>query len=153
VDADSRRVVTVVEMLSPANKSTGKDGEAYLAKRQDYLRTHTNLVEIDFLRRGRRPPVEVPMPRADYYIIVCRGIDYPQAGVWPLSVRDRLPPIPIPLDPGVISVKLELEPCFQKAYEEGRYDLDVNYEEPPTAPLAEPDATWAKELIRSSRGK
>jgi uncharacterized protein DUF4058 len=153
IDAKDRRVVTVVEMLSPANKTVGKDGEAYLTKRHEYLRSHTNLVEIDLLRRGRRPPVERPLPPADYYIIVCRGVDFPQAGLWPLSVRDRLPTIPIPLDPGVEPVRLELEPCVQRVYDEARFDEDVNYDEPPTVPLAESDATWAKELIRSRRGK
>src|SRR6476619_3458534 len=48
----SNRVVTVIELLSPSNKATGTDREAYLAKREEYLATGTNLVEIDLLRGG-----------------------------------------------------------------------------------------------------
>ena len=47
MEAQSDRVVTVVELLSPANKRNSDDREAYLAKRNEYLAIGTNLVEID----------------------------------------------------------------------------------------------------------
>src|SRR5208283_2462701 len=75
VDVHQLRVVTVIELLSPANKSTGPDGDAYLAKRQEYLASLTNLVAMDFLRTGRRPPTAASRPAADYYIIVSQAID------------------------------------------------------------------------------
>ena len=40
----SERVVTVIELLSPANKTPGEDYEAYLSKRNEYFATGTNLV-------------------------------------------------------------------------------------------------------------
>jgi hypothetical protein len=151
LDAHDRRVVTVVEMLSPANKSVGKDGDAYLAKRQEYLQARTNLVEIDLLRRGSRPPVQGQVPPADYYIIVCRGVDYPDAAVWPLTVRDPLPAIPIPLDPAVVPVMLDLRPCLDRAYDEGRLDEDIDYSRPPAPPLTESDAVWSRKLLDAKR--
>src|SRR5436190_66443 len=48
-DGHDRRVVTVIELLSPSNKDSGGDRDAYLAKRNEYLATGTNLVEIDLL--------------------------------------------------------------------------------------------------------
>lgn len=146
VDALGARVVTVVEMLSPGNKS-GENRELYLVKRQEYFRSGTNLVEIDFLRNGLRPPVQRPLPPASYYIMISRAIDYPQAGVWPLTLRDPLPRIPVPLDAQVEPVFLALRPCLDRAYEEGCYERDIDYDQAPIPPLAAPDATWARELL------
>ncbi len=101
VDARNHRVVTAVELLSPADKTPGRDRDAYLNKRDDYLASQVNLVEMDLLRAGERPPVVGTVPPADYYFLVCRHFDFPQAGVWPLSVRDPLPSLPMPLNPDV----------------------------------------------------
>jgi hypothetical protein len=148
IDRQSRRVVTVIELLSPANKNPGEDREAYVAKRNEYLATGTNLVEVDLLRTGERLPLGEPAPPpADYYILVCRANEFPKAGVWPLSVRDPLPAIPVPLNPQDQPVLLPLKPCLDRAYDEAPYSREVNYAEPPDPPLPEPDATWARELL------
>ena len=140
VDAMSHRVITVVELLSPANKSSGRDGDAYLAKREEYLSSEVNLVEMDLLRTGNRPPTATPIPCADYYIMVSPAVDYPNAGLWPITVRDTLPPIPVPLQPQDAPLMLALQPIFTEAYDGGRYGDEINYDEPPVPPLNEPDA-------------
>src|SRR5262249_19691741 len=53
---DGGEIVTVVELLSRANKYAGEDREQYIGKRNDLLRSRTNLVEIDLLRGGPRMP-------------------------------------------------------------------------------------------------
>src|SRR6185437_12958037 len=46
VDSEERRIVTVIEVLSPANKTTTGTGEAYRMKREEYIGGGLNLVEI-----------------------------------------------------------------------------------------------------------
>lgn len=147
VDTRGHRVVTILELLSPANKAAGRDRDGYLAKRQEYFRGGTNLVEIDLLRNGTRPPAEPPLAPADYYVLVSRATDYPVAKVWPFSVRDPLPPVPVPLNPPDPPVMLALRPCLDRAYDEARFGDEIDYDQPPTPPLREPDATWARELL------
>jgi uncharacterized protein DUF4058 len=53
-----RELVTVVELLSPANKYAGPDREQYLAKRMELPNGPVHLVEIDLLRGG--PPLPAP---------------------------------------------------------------------------------------------
>jgi len=148
IDRQNRRVVTVIELLSPSNKDTSLDREDYLHKRNEYLATGTNLVEIDLLRAGERLPLGEPPPvPADYYILVSRAVDFPRAGVWPFSVRDSFPISAVPLGPGEDPVPLDLKPCLDRAYDEARYAAELDYTRPPTPPLREPDATWARDLL------
>jgi hypothetical protein len=151
VDARGKRVVTVIEMLSPANKSRGVDHEAYLVKRQEYLQSGTNLVEIDLLRGGQRAPVEGGHAPCDYCILVSRAVEFPRAGIWRLTIRDPLPRIPIPLDPGVEDVWIALQECFEVVCERGRYDEDIDYRQmPPPPTMSDDDAAWVCELLAAA---
>lgn len=51
--AEPSRVVTVIEILSPSNKTSGSQGrQLYLAKQKEILASPTHLMEIDLLRTG-----------------------------------------------------------------------------------------------------
>jgi hypothetical protein len=142
-----RRVVTVIELLSPVNKRPGKGREEYLEKRQEVLKSKVHLVEIDLLRRWPRMPFQERVPAADYIIMVSRRERRPVCDVWPIWVRQQLPVIPIPLlrpDPDVV---LDMGAALQTAYQRARYDLRIDYRQPPTPPLSEADAEWAAALI------
>lgn len=150
LDRRRRRIVTVFEILSPSNKTKTGNGIAYRAKRADYLASDVNLVEIDMHREGERPPLQHPAPSpSDYYILVCPAATFPQAGFWPLSVRDPLPNVPIPLDPDCEPVLLDLKACLDRAYDAGRYEGEIDYSQPPNPLLDEPDASWARELLQA----
>jgi hypothetical protein len=148
IDNRGRRIVTVIELLSPANKSGGKDSEVYRFKRNEYIGGSINLVEIDLLRRGQRPPVGEPSPpQSDYVIAVHDGQDRGRFGIWPFSVREPIPIVPVPLDPDEAFVTLDLRKCLDRVYDGGRYGDQLDYRRPPDHALAEPDATWARELL------
>jgi hypothetical protein len=144
-------IVTVIETLSPANKRASSDGrEQYLAKRQEILQSHTNLVELDLLRGGRRLPV-VGMPLGDYFAIVSRGHRRPRADVFHWTIRQPLPTIHIPLKPGEPEVPLDLQQVFTTVYDRARYQLSLNYTARLAVPPTEPDAVWLRQLPLSGR--
>lgn len=148
VDAAERREVTVIECLSPANKTRGDDGNAYRAKREEYLANRINLVEIDLLRGGVRPPLGEPQPPiTDYYLLVCRSETSSKFGVWPFSLRDPIPPLLVPLDPDVHDITIDLRACIDHVYDAGRYGRQLEYDRPPRPPLHHVDAAWARELL------
>jgi len=152
IDARSKRVVTVIEMLSPANKSRGVDHEAYLAKRQEYLQSGTNLVEIDLLRGGQRAPLEGGSIACDYCVLVSRAAEFPRAGYWPLTMRDPLPTIPIPLDPGIADVSLSLQECLEPVCAQGRYEEEMDFSQAPPPPaLSEDEAAWVRERVQAAQ--
>jgi hypothetical protein len=148
LDQRMRRLVTVLELLSPANKTPGKDREAFLLKHHEYLGAQVNLVKIDLLRQGERLPWGLPPgSRADYYVMVSRAAERPRARVWPFSVRDAMPTIPIPLTPPDADLELALGECLQAVYDDAGYARELDYSQPPRPPLDEPDASWARQLL------
>src|SRR5262245_18566106 len=101
-DRKNRELITVVELLSPANKYAGPDREQYLAKRMELLNSPAHLVGLDLLRGG--PPLPADnRPDCSYSILVSRAERRPHADFWPIALRERLPVIPVPVrspDPG-----------------------------------------------------
>src|SRR5947209_4040757 len=63
-----RTVVTVIELLSPDNKSGAGCGQ-YLAKRDALLLSTVHVIELDFLIGGRRLPMGGPLPPGDFYAL------------------------------------------------------------------------------------
>ncbi|QDU22731.1 hypothetical protein ETAA1_47170 [Urbifossiella limnaea] len=98
-DTAGLEVVTTIELLSPSNKRTGPDREAYRARVRRVLSSSANFVEIDLLRGGPRMPWG-NLPACDYYALVSRPETRPRTDVWPVALRDRLPSIPIPVRAG-----------------------------------------------------
>jgi len=146
-DVGTEEVVTVVEVLSPANKQPGSDWERYERKRLDVLASRTSLVEIDLLRAGTRHPIVPDDPSGDYRLLVSRASQRPQAALWVVGVRDPLPPIPIPLR-GEPEPAVALRPVIDRVYDGARYDRRIDYAAPPVPPLDGDDGGWADGLLR-----
>lgn len=144
-DSRERRVVTAIELLSPANKAPGNDRDSYLEKREEYFGAGINLVEINLLRKGRCPPLGQPSS-GDYYILVCKARDLPKADIWRFSVRQPFPDVFVPLRSSE-SIPFNLRRSVDRTYEEARYDVEIDYAKPPFPRLDEKDAAWARDLI------
>lgn len=146
-DRAKNEAVTVIELLSPANKAGGRD--QYLAKVQRVLASKTNFVEIDLLRAHEKMPWR-DLPACDYYAIVSRYAarqgDNPHAAIWPLGVRDPLPTIPIPLRPGEAEPTADLQALLHRIYDAGGYGMFL-YESDPEPRLSVADAVWAVQLL------
>ncbi len=145
LDRRSRRVVTVLELLSPSNKTPGPDRDDYLRKRLRILDGRTHLVEIDLRRGGERPHYPTTPPCA-YYVLVSRWQQRPMVDFWPIGLRDRLPVIPIPLTPPDPDVTLDLQDLLHRVYDAAGYAKYV-YAETPEPPLSAEDRAWAESLL------
>lgn len=138
-----QQVVTVMELLSPANKQPGADGtDAYLEKRTELIASSVNFVEIDLLRGGQRVPMRQPLPPADYYVYIGRAERRPQCQLIYWSLRMALPKIPIPLLPGDKEAELDLGTVFNTAYESALYDRRLPYGQPLRPRPSDADRDW-----------
>lgn len=146
-DRRDRRVITVIELLSPTNKRRGPDRDAYLSKRNLVLGSQANLVEIDLRRGGDRPALPV-LPDCDYYVFISTYEARPRAGFWPIALRDRLPSVPIPLSSDDRPASLDLQAVLNEAYDTGAYGKYI-YTDTPEPPLSPADTAWARQFIPS----
>ena len=149
------RLVTVIEVLSLANKTPGQHGrDLYLRKQQELLDSQSHLVEIDLLRAGVHTTA-VPLDWAlektgpfDYHACIHRFDEFEDFFVYPILLHERLPEIAIPLLPGDPSVAIDLQAVFERCYDTGPYRRRIDY---PTAtvepPLAPERLDWARGLV------
>src|SRR5438034_6509067 len=105
IDRESgNRVVTVIEFLSPSNKSPGPNREQYLRKQREVCASNSNLVEIDLNRFGTHALAFAldhikPAGRTAYMACVRRATLRGKAQVYPMPLWERLPVVEIPLRP------------------------------------------------------
>ena len=142
-----RHVVTVVELLSPVNKDATGGQREYLSKRANYLRTLTNVVEIDLLRGGTRLPSKPPLTDGDYSAYVIRNGDGARVEGYVWNLQERLPVIPIPLAEGDLDVGLDLQEAFGTTYDRRGYDYILDYQVPIVPPLTEAVQRWVSERL------
>ena len=152
-DAHNRRLregeqrVTVLEMLAPVHKRPGEGRQAHLDKRAALLESSVHLVEIDLLRQGPRMPLEDTLSPADYLVVVSKASERPVGDVRPLGLRQPLPVLPIPLLPPDPDIPLDLGQALHTAYARARYDLRIDYTQPPAPALLPEDTAWATALL------
>jgi Protein of unknown function (DUF4058) len=163
--SQGHKLITLIEIVSPSNKRPGPDREAYERKQREVLESDASLVEIDLLRSGRRI---LPDPGLDalirdfksppaYLVLINRAWRRnPGASgyqVFPVSLQEWLPCIPVPLKENEDVVTLDLQFAFNRAYDSGPYRRGaVDYASPPPEPsMDDTDAAWAAELTRAWR--
>jgi hypothetical protein len=156
MDMDGNRIVTAVELLSPANKVLGPGREQYLRKRKEFMASDANLVEIDLVRAGdwvrMLEPFTVAVPyQTTYRVSVWQSSDPGETKLYPIGLRQALPKISVPLRPNEPDAELELQPLLDRVYRLSRFDR-IDYSKP-CEPLSEEDALWAREQIAAASVK
>jgi len=143
-----RRLVTVIEILSPVNKR-GDSAREYMERRLALMRTNTHLLEIDLIRRGGRIPLEGSPPPAPYYAYLSRFARRPVTEVWAIQLRERLPVLPIPLRLPDEDVLLDLQAAVESCFELVGYERLLDYgESPPPSAFSAEDAAWIAEQLQ-----
>lgn len=145
------KLVTILELLSPANKLHNQGRQAYEEKRNYVFRSRTNLVEIDLLRAGEPMPVVGRPVQSDYRILISRGSQRPRAQLITFNLRQSIPVFSLPLLPGDEEPLVNLGAILHALYERARFDLRLDYTQPPVPPFAEEDAAWARELLQANQ--
>ncbi len=149
---ESGDVVTVIEVLSPANKA-GQGREHYLQKQDDLMATEVNLVEIDLLGYGKETVLAriagIVKPADWRYLIdISRGGRRNALEVYAIPLQDRLPNCRIPLRPPDDDAVLDLTTVFNRCYDVGSYDLLIDYSKLPEVPLQAAETEWLRKHLQ-----
>ncbi|MCP4357511.1 MAG: DUF4058 family protein [Chloroflexi bacterium] len=145
-------VVTLIELLSPANKM-GDGRNQYIQKQGDLLLTDVNLVEIDLLSYGKETVLarnSLLIEPADwrYLINISRTGRRNALELYAIPLSGKLPNCRIPLRPPDADAVLNLAAVFSRSYDVGGYDLLIDYSQPPSAPLCDAEAAWLDVLLQ-----
>lgn len=147
-DIAKRRLVTVIEILSPSNKQ-GKGYLDYLEKRGVLMQTNTHLLELDLLRIGNRLPfLGGQLPDYPYFVFLSRFTHRPATNIWTINLRDILPTVPIPLLPPDSDITLDLQAVIESCFELVGYQRLLDYSnKPPPPAFSEEDLQWIESQL------
>ncbi len=152
---DGMRLVTVVELVSRSNKRPGKGRKAYLKKQAECKENGVHLVEIDLLRGGPHTTV-VPLAKLrakagafDYHASIATCGATIRYYAVPIRLAEPLPTIPIPLDPEVEPVRVDLQPLFERTYDTGKYGEFMDFAKPCDPPLTPEQQSWSEGVLKA----
>jgi hypothetical protein len=121
-------LITVVEIISPRNKSHAHDADAYQRQRTAlFLRQGVNVVEIDCTRSVRRLVTNALTEEHPYHIAIHLPHDLPRVLV--SDLLQPMKPFALPLNAEIIAV--ETQPAYNCAYQRaaiaGKIQQDHQY--------------------------
>jgi hypothetical protein len=154
VHARDNEIVTVIEVISPVNKSAGKGREQYREKQRAMFESEVNLIEIDLLASGQ-PIVAIPketlatLPEHRYLVSVHRATYRDRFELYPIALPQTLPQVRVPLREPDADVIFDLQEIFSQCYANGGYANLMDYRKPPRAPLSTKEAAWVKRLLKT----
>jgi Protein of unknown function (DUF4058) len=130
VRTSAGRVVAVIEILSPGNKSSQYAVRSFVDKTLDLLRQDINVLVVDLVPPSPRDPqgihpliwgavgddaFELPSDKPLTLAAYVAGLPW-TAYVEPVAVGDALPDMPVFLDPGTY-VPVPLEPTYRETWD------------------------------------
>jgi len=144
----TQAVITVIEVLSPANKRSKKGRETYETKRQAVLGSRSHFVEIDLLRGGEAMPVSGNSNTSDYRILVSRSESRPRASLYPFNLPDAIPTFPLPLRSLDSEPIIDLRSLLSQVYQRAGYGYVIDYSKNPVPSLSKQSRLWMDEILR-----
>src|SRR5262249_22189360 len=93
-----RKLVTLVDVVSPANRTTAAGRVAYLATRQQAITARAATVEVDLVTQGK-PMLDFSregLPEYDHAVTVTRSTAPDRYEIYTATVQKRLPKFKLP---------------------------------------------------------
>jgi hypothetical protein len=143
------RLITLLDVVSPANKLTPAGRKAYLDKRGEGRASNSNLIEIDLLLQGQ-PMLDYSregLPHWDYAVTVTRATQPDRYEIYTATLQKRLPRFRVPLAADDRDTVLDLPAAAARAYEQGDFGTQIDYQHEPPIKLSDEDRKWLDELL------
>ena len=93
--------------------------------------------------------MQKPIPAAPYFIFLSRAEKRPLTEIWPISLKEPLPVVPIPLLPGDEDVALDVQHVFTTTYDLLGYDPRLITPNRRKFPPKE-EVVWVEALLRAA---
>jgi hypothetical protein len=147
------RLVTLVDVVSPANKTTATGRGAYLDTRRAGRNANANLVEIDLVLQGQ-PMLEYSrdgLPDWDYAVTVTRSTQPERYEIYTATLQKPLPRFRLPLSPDDRDTVLALHTAFTRCYDQGGFASKIDYRREPGVSLPSEDRRWLNDVLAQQK--
>jgi hypothetical protein len=127
------QLVTLLDLVSPSNKTTTAGREAFLSTRQQAKVAGANVVEIDLVLQGQ-PMLEYSregLPTWDYAVTVTRASHPERYEIYTATLQKRLPRFRVPLVATDRDLVLDLQTVFGRCYDRVDFGARINYRDAP----------------------
>lgn len=147
------RLVTVLEVVSPANKGSGAGRKAYLDKRQEFRSHNASLVEIDLVLQGQplQEYARETLPDWDYAVTVTRSVQPDRYEIYTATLDKRLPRFRLPLASDDRDTVLDLQAAVVRSYEQGDFAKLIDYRRDPATKLSDGHKKWLDARLREQK--
>jgi uncharacterized protein DUF4058 len=143
------KLVTLIDVVSPANKTTDAGRHAYLEKRRESRGQGASLVEIDLVLQGQ-PMLDYSregLPDWDYAVTVTRSAQPDRFEIYTSTLQKRLPRFRMPLASDDRDTVVDMQTIFNRTFEQGGFETRIDYSRRPEVPLEEADLRWVEVLL------
>jgi hypothetical protein len=147
------KFITLVEVVSPANKTTPQGREAYTAKRCEARAAGANLVEIDLVLQGQ-PMLDYArdgLPEWDYAVTVTRGTQPERHEIYTATLDKRLPRFRLPLASDDRDTVVDLQAAFARTFDQGKFAEQIDYLKDPVTRLDDADRVFVDQRLRDQK--
>jgi hypothetical protein len=147
------RLVTLVEVVSPGNKSTTIGRDTYLAKRREGRTAGASLVEIDLVLKGK-PTLDFSregLPDWDYAVTVTRSNQPDRFEIYKATMQERLPRFRLPLSGDDRDTVLDLQAAFSRCYDQAGFADQIDYQRDPQGIESAKDREWVDQLLKQQK--
>jgi hypothetical protein len=147
------RLITLVDIVSPTNKTTTAGRQAYLDKRKEAKAANANLVEVDLVMQGQ-PMLDYSregLPEWDHAVTVTRALQPDKHEIYTATLERKLPKFRLPLAGDDRDTVLDLQGAFARCFDQGNFLTQINYQRDPATKLADDDRKWIDQLLRQQK--
>jgi hypothetical protein len=147
------KLVTLIDVVSPANKLTPAGRKAYLACREEAKQNRASLVEIDLVIQGQ-PTLDFSregLPDWDYAVTVTRSTQPERFEIYTATLQKRLPRFRLPLAADDRDTVVDLQAAFARCYDQSNLANLVDYRRDPAIGLADDDREWLASHLKQCK--
>jgi hypothetical protein len=143
------RLVTLLDIASPTNRTTPRGRLEYLNQRQAARNVGANLVEIDLVLQGK-PLLDYPRENLgdwDHAVTLTRSINPEKHEVYTATLQKPLPRFKLPLGRNDRDLIVDLSSVFARAFDQGNFTERIDYKRDPRTTLDDTDRAWIGQLL------
>jgi hypothetical protein len=147
------KLVTLVDLVSPCNRTTDAGREAYLSTRKEARSCNGSLVEIDLVLQGT-PMLDYSrenLPEWDYAVTVTRSTQAERHEIYTSTLQKRLPRFRLPLAADDRDTVLDLHTAFSRCYDQVNFGTRIDYSKDPPTKLTDAHRNYMAQLLREAK--